>query len=151
MLTPFINKAENKTYVIFSPMEGMLTADGKPLANIKITRELSWNANEAGVIEHFYTDDKGYFKLPLREESFKMSNLTQFVANQFLTVDINGQEDEIWTCGKLSEDLFGETGNELKSLVCDLSNQASRVAGDVRGVLVTKCRWDNIELETYDE
>lgn len=40
-----LTKREKQTYVISSPMEGILMQDGQPLANTTITRLLRWNDN----------------------------------------------------------------------------------------------------------
>lgn len=149
MLKPLMSKPDDKTYVIATPLEGVIYERGEPAENIKITRVLTWNANQDGLVEHFSTDSKGRFSLPLYQDTFKMSSLTQFVANQTLLINYGeATEEPIWISGQMTGELNGETGGaEIKSLVCDLSNELLPVYGENISLLSTKCCWDNIQLE----
>ncbi len=149
MLSPIMKDSKEKVYVISSPMSGTLLENGKPLANQKITRKLTWNGNSEGISEDFFTDENGKFYLPLHKEVLKLESvLEQFVANQQLEVERNNEVDEIWISGQQSGELFGETaGKEIESVICDLSNDLARVYGEDQGLLATKCRWENIDLE----
>ena len=149
MLSPIMKDSKEKVYVISSPLKGTLLENGNPLANHKITRKLTWNGNPEGISEDFYTDENGEFYLPLHKEVLKLqSSLEQFVANQQIEVERDNEVDEIWISGQQSGELFGETaGKEIESLVCDLSNDLARVYGENQGLLATKCRWKNIDLE----
>ena len=149
-LSILTKKPEKKSYVIFSPLEGVLTKGGKPMADTKIMRELRWNTNDDGIKEYFQTDANGYFKLPLHEETFDMSALTQFVANQYVSIESDSGTDYLWVCGKLSTGLFSELGYEPESVVCDVENELLRVEVE-RGQLGTKCRWNGIKLEKDNE
>ncbi len=153
MLSPIMKNSEERTYVICSPMEGVLMDKGKPLANTKIIRKLTWNANQEGLVEEFFTDEKGHFSLPLHEETFNMGSvLTQFAANQNLFVGKLEESSLIWVSGQLSGELYGETaGKKIGSVVCDLSNEEAMVYGEDQGFLVTKCRWENIDLEYKED
>ena len=150
---PYLNKSEEKTYVICSPMEGVLLNNGEPLRATKIIRKLTWNANSGGLIEEFYTDDNGRFALPSHEDSFNMGSvLTQFVANQVLQVEVDGKTEEIWISGQLTGEMYGETaGKKPEELVCDLSNDMARVYGENQSLLATKCRWTDIQLDDIDD
>ncbi len=153
MLSPIMKKSEERTYVICSPMEGILMDKGKPLANTKMIRRLTWNANKEGLIEEFFTDETGRFSLPLHKETFNMGSvLKQFVANQNLFVGTLDREGLIWVSGQQSGELYGETaGKEIKSVICDLSNEYVKVYGENQGLLATKCRWENIDLEYKED
>ncbi len=153
MLSPFMKKSEEKTYVICSPIEGVLMDKGKPLANTKIIRKLTWNANQEGLVEEFFTDEKGHFSLPLHEETFNMGSiLTQFVAHQYIEVERNGELEDIWISAQQSGELYGETaGKKIGSLTCDRSSELVPVYGENQRLLGTKCRWENIILENESE
>ncbi len=153
MLSPIMKKSEEKTYVICSPMEGVLKDKGKPLANVKIIRPLTWNDNEEGLVEEFYTDEKGHFNLPLHKETFNIGSvLREFVANQELVIEQNGELVDLWYSCQGSGELYGETaGKEIKSVVCDLSNDDAKVYGEDQDLLVTRCRWENIDLEYKED
>lgn len=133
-------KQTNKSHVIFSPLEGILMKGDKPLSNTKITRRLSWNGNEGGLVEEFTTDDRGFFFLPLHEEDLSLNMLNQFVAKAEIT--INGGE-LLWYASKLFPELYAETGDPVTELVCDISAEEIPVfIGDsVVPNILTKCRW----------
>ncbi len=149
MLKPMMDKPKSKTYVIATPLEGVVIENGEPAENLKITRILTWNANQEGLVEHFATDANGKFKLPLFEDSFEMSSLTQFAANQTLVINYGeATEEPIWISGQLTGELNGETGGaQIESLVCNLSDELVPVYGDGISLLSTKCRWKGIQLE----
>ena len=153
MLKPLMNKSSEKNYVIASPLDGVLIEKGEPASNVKITRILTWNANEQGLIQHFTTDADGKFSLPLHEDSFKMSSLTQFTANQTLLLNYGEvTEDPIWISGHLTGELYGETGgSRIEFVTCDTYNELRPVYGNGITLLSTKCRWEGIQLEEENE
>ena len=137
-------KATEKKYVIFSPMEGVLLKDGKPLAHTKIIRSLRWNGNDdKGLIEEFSTDENGSFLLPLHEEALSLGMLSQFVGKADLEVDINNQKEYIWTSNKFSSNVYSETNGLINNLVCDMSFEEISVPMSPTAIL-TRCRWDNM-------
>ncbi len=148
MLKPMMNKPEEKTYVIASPLEGKLLKDGIPLANVKLKRKLTWNANQEGVFQEYRSDSEGNFSLPLHQDSFKMSSITEFVAQQKVWVIEDGEEDLIWLSTNRNGKLYGETADKNIGIVtCELSNEFERVFGENQSLLGTKCRWKSIKLQ----
>ncbi len=142
----FFNKQKTENYVIFSPMEGVLLKNGKPLANTKIIRTLKWNGNDEGLVEEFSTDEKGYFSLPLHEEELSLNILIQFVAYASIETEMEGKMFDIWYNSKLHPELYSETGAPMEGLICDLVNDEIPVFIGNSSVtnILTKCRWDNM-------
>lgn len=137
-------KNSMQSYVIFSPMQGVLMQDGKPLAHTKIIRRLRWNGNdEDGVVEEFMTDEAGRFSLPIYEEKLSLGMLSQFVGKADLEVEINAQRDYLWTSSKFYPEIYAETGGQVEDLVCDLGSEEIAVPMGPTSIL-TKCRWKNM-------
>ncbi len=137
------SKPDAEPYVIASPMEGILMKDGKPLPNAKIIRKLRWNGNDEGFVSEFYTDDEGFFSLPIHEESLALGILNQFVAKTELQIDHDGSNHEIWYSSKLSPEIHAETDGALEQLTCDIHNEELAVPMGPTAIL-TKCRWSNM-------
>lgn len=139
------NKKVNKTYVIASPLSGILMKGGKPLAHTKILRRLTWNANEKGIVQEFTTDENGAFSVPVHEETFEMGQLTEFVASQSLFVNEEIEENFFWYSPKRTEELYSDYGSEIEGLVCDLENEEKRVTPSGADTYIfSKCTWINM-------
>lgn len=136
-------RATTKTYVIASPLKGVLLKDGKPLKNTKIIRTLKWNGNEGGLRTEHYSDEEGNFSLPVHEEDLALGVLDQFVAKMSIDVEVGGDTYELWYSAKLREDIYGETDGEVQGLVCDISNDEITVPTAPTAIL-TRCRWYNM-------
>lgn len=133
----------SKTYVICSPMEGVLMKSGKPLANTKIIRMLKWNGSDAWVNSTFISDDQGRFFLPIHEETLSLGIFDTFVAKMDLRVETDEGVHEIWCSSKLRSKIYEETGGPVSELVCDID--ADEVAAQTRPMpTLTKCRWKDM-------
>ena len=131
---------ETKNYVIASPLSGVLVQDGKPLVHTKIIRRLTWNGNEAGVVDEFTTDEKGAFSIPVYEKELTLNTMTEFVAAFKLYAREEKLENFFWYSPKRDEDLYSDTGGILDEMICDINNEEDRVNVTSSGVL-TKCKW----------
>jgi hypothetical protein len=136
-------KNSTQTYVIFSPMKGVLLQDGKPLANAKIIRTLSWNDNDKKLVEEFVTDEQGRFNLTIHEEQLSLSMLSQFVGKADLEFETDAQRDYLWTSSKFYPEIYAETDGEVEDLVCDIAAEEIAVPMGPTSIL-TKCRWKNM-------
>jgi hypothetical protein len=125
--------------VLASPFEAKLTLNGKPVDGAKVTRQLQWT-EKVDRMEETWSDNSGNFKFPAALEKLRIPALSQFVINQTITVNVDNKEYVIWLCGKMEEKLYGETGVELRNIICDLSKERERV--DSLGFLSTSCVWD---------
>lgn len=138
-----LRKVEKKTYVIFSPLEGVLMDGGQPLPNASLTRRLRWNGNDEGLVQSFTSDDQGRFSLPVHEEALTLGKLTQFVAKADISVEFEGVYQDVWYSTKFEPEIFAETGAQLRELVCDLEKAEVTVRPGVSKVS-TICRWANM-------
>ncbi|GLS26093.1 hypothetical protein GCM10007877_18080 [Marinibactrum halimedae] len=137
-------KKEEKTYVVTSGMEGFLYQGGEPLVNMKITRRLRWTGVDDFQEQYFYTDEKGFFSLPIHEEVLSMSKIAQFVSNTIVEVEIDGESHMIWYNTKFESELFSEFGGEsVGQVVCDINNEEKRYELK-SSTVVTVCRWENM-------
>lgn len=136
-------KKSKQSYVIFSPLQGVLMQNGKPLANTTITRQLSWNGNDDGLVEEFTTDEQGRFSLPIHEEQLSLGMLNQFVGKADLEIKSEKGQEYLWTSSKFSPEMFAETGGEVNDLVCDIEFEEIAVPMGPTSIL-TKCRWKNM-------
>ena len=137
-MTMFSGKEEE--VVLFSPMEGKLTFEGRPAVGAKITRNVSWRDN-VGETDNFYADKNGHFNLPIKSQIEKMSPLFQFVAHQKIFVYFEGKEYQIWGNGKLDKAKYTEFGGQPKNLHCELTQEPDRV-DTKNGWVVTSCEWN---------
>lgn len=128
--------------VLFSPLEGQITYEGKPVENAQIIRLVRWK-DKAGKTEVFNADESGYFKIPLMRDKVRIPPLVEFVVHQRLTVVVDEKEYVIWAMGKGSTDLFGELGGKPEGLTCELTDSRERIEVD-DGLLVTSCKWEQI-------
>ena len=128
--------------VLFSPMEGVITYEGKPASNAKITRRIIWKGDE-GESDTFYTSDNGEFSLPIKKDKVRIPLLGEFVLTQELSVFYEGQEFFIWFRQKQDLDEYGELGGIPLNFRCELTEK--RIGQeDYIGLFSTSCKWDSI-------
>ena len=148
MSMPFLTHPPEEV-VIFSPLQGQITYHGKPVTNAKITRWLKWK-DEEGETETFFTDENGYFDLPIKTDVVTLGKFSTFVMAQKINVFSNGEKYPIWIMGKGSKVKFGELGGIATNLHCELKNDINRV--EVKdGLLGTNCTWKLIKDDEGDE
>jgi len=136
-------KGTKEKYVIFSPMQGLLVQNDKPLPNTTIVRRLSWNGNGEGLVEEFTTDDKGYFSLPIHEEELELGMLTQFVGKTDIEFKSEHGQDYLWTSSKFHPEIYTETDGQVQGLICDIESEEIAVPMGPTSIL-TRCRWKNM-------
>lgn len=129
--------------VLFSPMEGKITFEGKPAANAKITRTIIWKGDE-GETDTFYTSENGEFKLPIKKTRVRIPLLAEFVLTQELDVFYAGKEFSIWVKAKQDLEEYGELGGRPINFRCELTDKRVRLE-DFNGMFGTSCKWDSIE------
>lgn len=144
--TVMFTKKNAESYVISSPMKGILIHNRVPLINTKIIRKLKWNGNEAGLVETFTTDENGRFFLPVHEEELSLGMLNQFVSSTEVEVDLDGKIFEVWYNNKFENGLFVETDGEIKELVCDLMAEELILKAGLSKIL-TICRWKDMPVQ----
>lgn len=129
--------------VLFSPMEGKLTYEGKPAASAKITRLTKWK-DDTGETEIFHANENGEFSIPLKKAKVRISPLAEFVVTQRLTVSFNDEEFVIWAMGNGNASIYGELGGKPTDFTCELTDDRERVEVE-NGLLMTSCKWKSIE------
>jgi hypothetical protein len=135
--------------VLSSPLEGILTINGKPVSGVKILRKLSWFDLSESVEDAVVTDGQGYFALPIVRKSLKLSNLTQFVVTQEVNALYDNNKILIWYMGKDSKNEYGELGGKPVNLKCELTSDEI-ITRDYDTPLITRCYWDSLEPQTTE-
>ena len=133
---------DEEEVVLCSPMEGVITVEGKPVSNAKIERNIKWQ-DDVGETDTYYTDKNGSFSLPIKQTTVRLNKITQFVMSQEITVFYNNSKYMIWTLGKGSKLLYGELNGKPENFRCELTNDPIRVEVE-DGLLGTSCVWDSI-------
>ena len=135
--------SESKEVVLFSPMEGILTLEGKPLAGVKIELKLKWYDGKEN--ENFFTesDEKGFFNFPAVNKTLKIG-FSQLVISQEITVKHKEEETIIWYMSKFNQTEYSELGGKPVNLRCELSSD-ELITRDYNTPLITRCVWDSLE------
>lgn len=143
-------KGEEESYVISSSLEGKLVRGDRPLPNTKIIRRLTWNGNENGCEEIFFSDEQGNFLLPSHTEFLQLGALVQFTASTHLKVEIGSESHDIWYNSKLDPKPHSETNGRPEQLVCDLDSDEIPIYSSNSTVpnILTRCRWKNMPTDS---
>ena len=131
---------EQTEAVLFSPLEGQLTFEGKPVSGAKIKLWLAWKDKD-GESHHYTTDDNGFFSIPVHTASYKENFLAQLVISQEITVEYEGQAYEMWVMSKMDPAEFTELGVKPANLRCELTNELVTIRGN-NSLGGTACNWD---------
>lgn len=128
--------------VLFSPLEGKLTFNGKPASGAKIKLWFAWKDQE-GEFHHYTADENGFFSIPAHTASYKQNFLAQLVISQEITVEHEGQTYEMWVMSKMDPAAFTELGGEAVNLICELTNELTTIRGN-HSLGGTACTWDSL-------
>jgi len=140
----FISKKE---VVLSSPLEGILTYEGKPLPNVKIERKLSWYDGEGEKVDFVVTDEKGHFSLPFVKKELKIG-LAQLVVSQEIFAKYKSEDINIWDTGKLKHSEYDDLNGKPINFHCDLATEPWIYRDSAAAVAVmTRCKWDSIEKQ----
>lgn len=125
--------------VLMSPLEGVLTFEGKPLPNQELNLWLQWK-DEKG--EHFtyVTDAEGRFAIPEHKVRDSLNPFAQLVIRQELTTQHNERKYEVWVGSKKEPELFAELAGQPIDVTCDVAMEYSIVEGH-RSIARTVCVW----------
>jgi len=136
-------KGKEVEAVLFSPLEGKMTYQGKPAAGATIKLWVAWKDKE-GQTEEYTVGDNGDFSIPKKTVVYKANPLAQLVIKQKLTVFFEGQEFNIWALSKMEEAVFTELGGKPINFTCELTNDEKTVRGN-RSLGGTRCTWESLE------
>lgn len=121
----------------FSGFDGVIVYQGTPLKHTTVKRTYDWNGTIHEDITQ--TDENGRFHFSSVAIEARES-LSQFVSSQSIFIYHEDNEIQIWSCGKILEDEFGEFGGKPENFTCDLGGewQAVRLPYGIAGSL---CNW----------
>lgn len=126
---------------LFSKISGVITLDGKPVANAKITRTVNLNKDK---VDHTYTDDKGYFEMPAVFQRTVTKFLPQeFVANQEIFVRHLDQDYRIWSSVKRTPEENSEARGKDLVVECELNSEETLITVN-NSPIFSLCKW-NVE------
>jgi hypothetical protein len=132
--------ANEEEVVLFSPIEGKVTFEGKPAAGAKIIRSIKWK-DQKEEEDSVVSNERGEFEFAIKTALRKSNSLSQFVVHQKIFVQFNGERYQVWGNGKLEKELFTEFGGKPKNLRCELTDEPDRV-DTKNGWVMTSCQWD---------
>jgi len=148
-LLNLFNKGKKIEAVLFSPLEGVITFEGRPASGAKIKRKVAWKDKE-GEIDYFTTDEKGHFSIPIKTAEYRDSPYAQISIRQKLTVEFKGKEYMIWRAGKSTTHLYGELGGRPVNLVCELTKEKLDFHPGF-SLLKTLCVWNELDQSEVDK
>lgn len=121
--------------VYSSPVEGFVHWQGKPLANIKVTRLLQSGGFENGENrDHVQTDAQGRFNFDVvQERRFLRPDLLSANPSvlQMMWLSYEGIEYTFWSFDKLDFDLGTEAIGGVLRIECDLSKFETNSSGRI--------------------
>ncbi|UJF21921.1 DUF6795 domain-containing protein [Shewanella sp. OMA3-2] len=104
-------------------VKGRLVNNGIPLANVKISRTLSYSDGKY-VEDECYTDSAGHFSMP--EKSLRSSQpallITEKVVYQLIIVHFERIEYKLWSSTPSGIEPRNEYAVKLSSLNCDITD-----------------------------
>ncbi|WP_045827373.1 DUF6795 domain-containing protein [Teredinibacter turnerae] len=117
----FIKNPPPTSYVISSPLSGLLQKDG--------------------VEQAFYSDENGDFDLPAHEETLEIPALVPFVAKTDLYAIVDGKRDQFWFSSKMDKGIDSEFERPPAGMVCDLTTEMTRIESS-GGLCGSTCNWN---------
>ena len=131
--------------VLFSPMEGKITYEGKPASNAKIVVHVLWK-DDIGEKQEFFTNEKGEFSLPIKKAKVRIPPLAEFVVTQQITVIFDGKDYVIWSKANFGTDEYGGLEGYLKNVQCELTEKRVRQE-NFNGLFSTSFKWEKTILK----
>lgn len=124
---------------LFSAISGVITQDGKPVANAKLVRKVNHSKD---VIDETTTDQNGHFTMPAVFERTVTKLLPmEFVVRQAIYVKHEGKEYLLWEGVKREEKENSESRGQALIVRCELNQE--RLFKQVNGnPIVSFCTWD---------
>lgn len=131
---------------LFSGISGVITLNGKPVANAKLVR----TADRDGVMtDETTTDVNGYFSMPAVFERTITKYLPQeFVAAQKIFVYVDGMKYKMWSGVKRKPFENAESRGEPLVVKCELSSDEKFKQVD-NSPIFSLCEWE-AEPDTID-
>jgi hypothetical protein len=114
-----------KLQVLFSPVEGLVTLHGKPVAGAEVVQEVFWSRAKDRPPAVTHTGPDGRFSLPAQEASSLAASILPVQPNVVQSINLNyqGKTYEIYGLQKADYDLNSENGGRPLRLVCELAGE----------------------------
>ena len=124
---------------LFSGISGVITFDGKPVANARLVRTVN---KEKTKIDETTTDEKGYFEMPAVFERTVTKFLPQeFVVKQEIEVFYNQKSFDIWSGVKRNIEENSESRGVLLVVACELTNEKEFKQVN-NNPIISRCTWE---------
>lgn len=124
---------------LFSNMTGVITLDGKPVANARLVRTVNLSSDET---DETTTDENGNFQLPAIFKRTVSKYLPQeFAANQQIIVHYNDKEYRIWSGVKRKPDENTESRGKPLDVKCELNSEETMIKVN-NSPIFSLCTWD---------
>jgi hypothetical protein len=124
---------------LFSAMSGVITLNGKPVANALLKRTVDLSKPKT---DETRTDELGRFEFPAAFERTITKFLPQeFVAGQTIVVYYQGKEYELWSGVKRQPEENVESRGKPLVVQCELSTEKKHIRVNV-GPISSLCTWD---------
>ena len=133
---------------LFSGLSGVITLDGKPVANATVKRIVGKAHTQGKKTDETTTDENGHFSMPA---VFDRSIIGKFLPMEFsvpqeIFVYHESKEYDIWSGVKRKPEENAESRGKPLKVQCRL--EAERKSIEVNGgVIFTRCTWD-VEPDT---
>lgn len=106
---------------VFSAVSGVVTLDGKPVANAQINRQAKWQKSGS---DQTQTDASGNFSFPPMYQSSIMKFMpAEFVTHQTIHIVHDGKEYLAWESTKRAPEENSELGGKPIKMTCELSKE----------------------------
>lgn len=125
---------------LFSGISGVITLDGKPVANARLVRTVN---KEKDKVDETTTDENGYFEMPpVFERTISKFLPMEFVVSQKITVYNQDQEVEVWSGVKRIPDENAESKGKPLVVKCELGLEEMNYVKVNGGPIFSRCDWD---------
>jgi hypothetical protein len=124
---------------LFSAMSGVITLDGKPVANARLVRTAD---RDGAKTDETTTDNNGNFKFPAVFERTITKYLPQeFVVKQVIQVQYQGKEYAMWSGVKRKPEENAESSGKPLVVKCELNQEKQFKQVDYTPI-ISLCTWD---------
>ena len=124
---------------LFSAISGVITLDGKPVANARLVRIVK---KEGAKTDETTTDEKGYFQFPpVFDRTITKFLPMEFVVSQVIDLHHQGMKYELWNGVKRNPDENTESRGLPLIVQCELNQE--RMFKEVNGSpIISLCKWE---------
>jgi hypothetical protein len=124
---------------LFSGISGVITLDGKPVANARLVRTAD---RDGAMTDETTTDENGHFSMPPVFERTITKYLPQeFVASQEIYVYVDGMKYKMWSGVKRKAYENAESRGKPLIVTCELSGEEQFKQVD-NSPIFSLCEWE---------